>query len=87
MVLPDDDLSRLSPEDLARVRRWVEDRFVNAIQPLALRLDMEMPGTIRADPALQEARRTVDRVLARVEEIRALARGEGGREPRAEGAA
>jgi hypothetical protein len=73
----DDDLSKLSPEDLRRVRRWVEDRMINAIYPLSIRLQMEMPGTMGADLTLQEARGAVDRVMEAVEEVRKLAAGRG----------
>jgi hypothetical protein len=79
---PDDDLSRLSAEDLARVCRWVEDRMINAITPLDVRLQLEMPGTMAADPTLQTARKAVQRVMTAVGELRALARraGMGGRQ-------
>jgi hypothetical protein len=73
----DDDLSKLSPEDLRRVCLYIEDRVGNAINPLAVRLQMEMPGTLAADVTLQAARRTVDRLMAIIKEVRTLAAGRG----------
>lgn len=69
----DDDLSQLAPADRLRVCRWVEDRMINAINPLAIRLQQEMPGSIAADPTLRYAIHAVQRVQAAVAEIRALA--------------
>ena len=60
----DDDLSSLSVEDLARVIRFIEDRFINAVAPLAIRLQMELPGVMAADASLQAAQKAVARVLA-----------------------
>ncbi len=71
---PDEDLTKLSAEDLGRVVRWVEDRLINAITPLDVRLQMELPGTIRADWTLQAAQAAVRKVMAAVEEVRALSR-------------
>ena len=48
--------------------------MINAIYPLSIRLQMEMPGTMGADLTLQEARGAVDRVMKAVEEVRAVAR-------------
>lgn len=67
------DLSKLSKEDLAIVRRWVEDAFVNAICPLATRLQMEMSGTLAADKTLQAAQVAVRKVMEKVEFVRDLA--------------
>jgi hypothetical protein len=72
MHYADDSLAHLRPEDLGRVRSWVEDRFINAVCPLALRLNMEAPWQLSKDRTLQEARRTIDRVLAAVEEVRRI---------------
>jgi hypothetical protein len=72
MHYADDSLAGLRPEDLGRVRSWIEDRFINAVCPLALRLNMETPLQLSKDRTLQEARRTVDRVLALVEEVRRI---------------
>jgi len=72
MQYADDSLASLRPEDLGRVRSWIEDRFINAVCPLALRLNMEMPWLISKDRTLQEAQRTIDRVLAAVEEVRRI---------------
>lgn len=69
----DADLSKLRPEDLRRVRLWVEDRLINAVTPLDIRLQMQMPGTMAADVVYREAARTVKQVVAIVDEIRALA--------------
>ncbi|MBI4241487.1 MAG: hypothetical protein HY613_07195 [Candidatus Rokubacteria bacterium] len=66
----DDRLDRLSIDELRRVVRFVEDRFVNAVTPLSVRLQMEMPGSLRADPTLQAAQDAVKRVLGGVEEAR-----------------
>ena len=70
MYLYDDDLTTLSPEDLDRVCRWVEDRFVNAVTPLAMELQKDRSGTLCADRTLLIAKRAVKRVLAAVEEVR-----------------
>ena len=51
--------------------------MINAIYPLSIRLQMEMPGTMGADLTLQEARGAVDRVMEAVEEVRKLAAGRG----------
>jgi len=72
MQCSDDSLASLRPEDLGRVRSWIEDRFINAVFPLALRLNMEMPSLLTKDRTLQEAQRTIDRVLAAVEEVRRI---------------
>jgi len=72
MLCADVSLASLRPEDLGRVRSWIEDRFINAVCPLALRLNMEMPWLLTKDRTLQEAQRTIDRVLAAVEEIRRI---------------
>jgi hypothetical protein len=72
MHYSDEALAKLRPEDLGRVRSWIEDRFVNAVCPLALRLNMEMPWLLSKDSTLQEAQRTIERVLAAVEEIRRI---------------
>jgi hypothetical protein len=69
----DDDLRNLGPEDMLRVRRWIEDRFVNAVYPLAIRLMMENPRGRQRNRTVQEAKRTVDRVLEAVEEVRKMA--------------
>jgi len=80
------DLSKLSKEDLAVVRRWIEDAFVNAICPLATRLQMEMPGTLAADKTLQAAQVAVRKVMEKVECVRALADGKahGAERPKSE---
>jgi hypothetical protein len=72
MLSSEDTLAKLTPEDLGRVRHWIEDRFLNAVCPLALRLNREMPSLLSKDHALQEAQRTIERVLAAVEEIRRM---------------
>ena len=76
-MLPDMDLSKLSPEHLAIACAWVEDRFLNAVTPLGVRLQMEPPGMMAADKTLQVAQRAVAHVLEHVDEIRAIARGQG----------
>jgi hypothetical protein len=72
MHYSDEALAKLGPEDLGRVRSWIEDRFVNAVCPLALRLNMEMPWLLSKDSTLQEAQRTIERVLAAVDEVRRI---------------
>lgn len=59
------------------MRHWVEDRFVNAITPLDIRLQREMPGVMAADATLQSARGAVQRVMAAVEEIRRMTEDRG----------
>jgi len=68
----DDDLSKLSSEDLRRVCLFIEDRFVNAVAPLDMELQRQMPGVMAADVVYQRARRAVDRVLQIVGEVRGL---------------
>jgi hypothetical protein len=68
-----DDLSKLNPTDLERVVRWVEDRMINAITPLDVYLQQEMPGSLRADRTLQAAQVAVRKVMAAVEEVRRMA--------------
>lgn len=72
MLSLDDDLRNLAPEDLNRVRRWVEDRFVNAVCPLAVRLRLSMPESLRSDYTLQTALVAVERVMAAVDEVRRI---------------
>lgn len=72
MRLADEKLTDLAPEDLGRVRRWIEDRFINAVCPLEFHLHRDMPWFLGADRTLQEAHRAVERVLAAVEEIRRI---------------
>jgi len=72
MPYADDSLANLTPEDLGRVRSWIEDRFLNAVCPLALRLNLGMPSLLSRDRTLQEAQRTIERVLAAVEEVRRM---------------
>jgi hypothetical protein len=69
----DDDLGKPSPEDLGRVRRWVEDRFINSITLLDFRLQRELPGVMAADATLQAAKLAVAKVMAAVEEVRNIA--------------
>ncbi len=67
------DLSGLAPEDLRRVSEWIEDRFVNAVHPLAIRLQLQPSGMPCSDRTLLAAQWTVKRVLAAVEEVRRIA--------------
>jgi hypothetical protein len=76
IAAPDDDLSGLTPQDLARVCCWAEDRFINAVAALDYRLGLEPPGMLACDATLQVARHAVAQVLAGVEEVRAMARGQ-----------
>ncbi len=70
--LPDCDLSRLAPEDIARVRRWAEDRILNAITPLSYRLQLAPPWAIACDKTLLAATRAVERLENIVAEVRDL---------------
>lgn len=72
-TLPCDDLRRLAPADLQIVLAWVQDRMLNAITPLDMRLQMEMPGSIAADPALQAGVHACRRVQAAIRELQAVA--------------
>ncbi len=74
--LPDDDLSRLSPEDRQRVQAWVEDRLINAIAPLYWQLEREARPGASPSRTLAAAHHAVIRVMATVEEARAIARGD-----------
>jgi hypothetical protein len=71
-TLDDLDLAALAPADLHRVRLWAEHELNNIVAPLHLRLQMEMPGTIRIDPTLQAAEQAVARIGALVDGIRRL---------------
>lgn len=74
MYLLDDDLTRLRPEDLHRVCRWAEDRLINAVTPLVIRLqNQKSPGGPQRDQVLLAAQRAVNQVLAAVEEVRWMA--------------
>jgi hypothetical protein len=74
MYLLDDDLTTLRPEDLQRVCRWAEDRLINAVTPLVIRLqDQKPPGGLQRDQVLLAAQRAVNQVLAAVEEVRWMA--------------
>lgn len=75
-ALPDCDLSKLAPDDLVRVLRWVEDRMINAIAPLDMRLSLEPPGAMDCDKTLQAGKRACARVMEHIAELRRLA-GEG----------
>ena len=66
----DDRLEVLATDDLRRVVNFIEDRFANSIAALSIRLQLEMPGTLRADPTLQAAEDAVRRVLGAIEEAR-----------------
>jgi hypothetical protein len=69
-VLPDIDLTRMSLEDLHRMRSWMEHHLGNAVTPLSLRLQMEMPGTKACDRTLQTAQETVDQIVGLLDEVR-----------------
>ncbi len=71
----DDDLTALRPDDLHRVCRWVEDRLINAVTPLAIRLQLDMPGGACVDHTLLAAQWAVKRVLAAVDEVRRIVDG------------
>jgi len=108
MAGPDTDLRKLSAEALKLVRAWAEDRLINAVTPLDIRLQLEpltrnVPVADHGDPrrsrgeipcqggvlacpvgegphshgacdlTCQKARRTVERILGIVDEVRKLA--------------
>ena len=72
MLSLDDDLKHLASEDLGRVRRWIEDKFVNAVCPLVVRLRLAVPERVYTDHTLMAAQVAVDRVLAAVDEVRRM---------------
>jgi len=49
MAGPDTDLRKLSAEALKLVRAWAEDRLINAVTPLDIRLQLEQPGVLACD--------------------------------------
>jgi hypothetical protein len=69
---PEDELAGLGPADLAAMRAWVEDRMINAIAPLAMRLQLlELaPGPEAQAAVLGAARHAVERVLLHIEALR-----------------
>lgn len=75
MSQPLDDLRRLSPADRLTVCRFIEDRFLNAIHPLAAILGIlaERPESLVRLDLSRIAHRTVDRVLDAVSEVRTIA--------------
>jgi len=73
MTDPIDEIAALSLDQRRAVCRLIEDRFVNAIQPLSIRLQRESPVNLACDVTLQEAQRTLERVMAHVNEIRQVA--------------
>jgi len=79
----DDGLSTLHPEDLRRVCLWVEDRFVNAVTPLAIRIQTEIGDGPCVDRTLQVAQWAVKGVLEAVDELRTMT-GETARVPGAD---
>jgi len=70
MTDPIEAVAALSLEQRRAVCRWVEDRFVNAVAPLSVRLQRESPVNIGCDRTLQEAQAAVDHVMGHVNEIR-----------------
>lgn len=68
----EEDLEKLSPDDLRRVCRWAEDRLVNAVTPLAVQLQMDARVESRGDHTLAAARWAVFRILAAVDEVRRI---------------
>jgi hypothetical protein len=73
MTDPLDEVAAFSPEQRRVVCRLIEDRFVNAIAPLSVRLQREPPINFTCDRTLQEAQRTVDHVMRCVNEVRRMA--------------
>jgi hypothetical protein len=68
----EEDLEKLSPDDLRRVCRWAEDRLVNAVTPLAVQLQMDTRVESRGDHTLAAARWAVFRILEAVDEVRRI---------------
>jgi hypothetical protein len=68
----EEELEKLSPDDLRRVCRWAEDRLVNAVTPLAVQLQMDARVEGRGDHTLAAARWAVFRVLEAVDEVRRI---------------
>lgn len=68
-MLPDMDLTKLSPEDRRRVAYFLEHHLINAISPLAVCLDLRAPE----DQTLEAARHAKRRVVALVNDLRQLA--------------
>lgn len=68
----EEDLEKLSPDDLRRVCRWAEDRLVNAVTPLAVQLQMDARVESRGDHTLAAARWAVFRILEAVDEVRRI---------------
>jgi hypothetical protein len=73
MIDPIDEVATWTLEQRRVVCRLVEDRFVNAIAPLSVRLQRESPVNLACDGALQEAQRTVEHVMRCVNEVRRMA--------------
>ena len=73
MTDPIEEIAALSLDQRRAVCRWAEDRFVNAIQPLAVTLQRESPVNMGCDRTLQVAQQAVERVMERVNEIRRVA--------------
>lgn len=67
----EDDLEKLSPDDLRRVCRWAEDRFVNAVTPLAVQLQLD-ERTGGGEHTLAAARWAVRRILDAIDEVRRI---------------
>jgi hypothetical protein len=72
-ALPDDDITKLRREDLQIVLAWAQDRLLNAITPLDARLQMESPGVMACDKALQAGVHTCRKIRAAVDELKAAA--------------
>ncbi len=68
----EEDLEKLSPDDLRRVCRWAEDRLVNAVTPLAVQLQIDARVEGRGDHTLAAARWAVFRILEAVDEVRRI---------------
>jgi hypothetical protein len=73
MTDPLDEITKFTPDQRLAVCRLIEDRFINAIQPLSIRLQRESPVNLGCDATLQEAQRAVDHVMEHVNEVRRVA--------------
>jgi hypothetical protein len=68
----DADLTQLSLADLHRVQTFIEDRFVNAVVPLATYLQMPDSLPPSTDLTRSYAQATVQKVMQIVNEVRRL---------------
>jgi hypothetical protein len=73
MTDPIEEIALLSLDQRRAVCRLIEDRFVNAIAPLSVRLQREPAINFTCDRTLQEAQAAVKHVMEHVNEVRRIA--------------